>query len=110
MRDRPAWTNAAWPSAGHTDAGGRKTVRVVGVAVDDEEVSTYELSPAIAAPSTRPTTRALRIRSGWVMRRFKGPCCCADVSGFRYAHEMRGLVASRHACADRRGRALPGRS
>ena len=75
---------------------------------------------AIAAMTTsRPATRQpadpdpAGRRSCWLRwrscRQSRQRRCCRHVCGFRYAGDMRRLVASEHARADRRGRALHGR-
>jgi hypothetical protein len=81
-------------------------------AVEDEDASSREpRAAAIAAKTTsRPATRILRIRirrvvvragSLWVMPPVKAAWCCQHVCGFRYADDMRQLVASEHAGVDR---------
>src|SRR5439155_5166026 len=128
--DRPVWTNAAWPYAGHTVLGSappsapRCSVRRTSMgdaAVEDEDASNSELRAAAttAMPTSRPAVRIRRVRirrvvvragSREVMPPFKAAWYCQHVSGFRYADDMRRLLASEHACIDRRGRALHGRS
>src|SRR5215211_7680000 len=67
--------------------------------------------------TNRPATRALRVRIPRVVVRAgavydtppsNGAWCCQHVWGFRYADDMRRLVASEHARVARRGRALHG--
>src|SRR6266516_5601242 len=71
--DCPVWTNAAWPSAGHTVLGSaspsapRCSLRRTSMgdaAVEDEDASNWEpRAAAIAAMTTsRPATRILGIR------------------------------------------------
>src|SRR5437899_394619 len=120
--------NAAWPYAGHTVLGSappsapRCSVRRTSMgdaAVEDEDASNSEPRAAATAamPTSRPAVRILRIRirrvvvragSREVMPPFKAAWYCQHVSGFRYADDMRRLVASEHACVDRRGRAPDG--
>ena len=79
-------------------------------AVEDEDAGNrWPRAAAIAAMTTsRPATRILRIRvrrvvvrAGWrwVMPPVKAAWCCRHVCGFRYADDMRRLVASERACA-----------
>ena len=71
--------------------------------VEDEDASNWwprDAAPAVMATS-RPATRILGIRrvvrigSLQVMPPFKAAGCCQHVLGFRYADDMRRLVASR---------------
>src|SRR5829696_7447278 len=114
----------ASPSAARCSSRGRST----GEAADEGEGTvkdggTSDLEPraaAIAAMArSTPTARRLRIpprrvvaRAGllWVTPPLKAAWCCRHVCDSRYADDMRRLVASERARADRRGRALYGGS
>ena len=72
------------------------------------------LAHAAQAKPTRMVDRVRRaaVRAGClsVMPPFQAARCCQHVCDFRYADDMRQLVASERACVDRRGRAVHGRS
>src|SRR4051812_22236202 len=91
-----------------------------GDAVDGEDAGHWwpRATAITAMASSRPATRIVRIRvrrvvarAGWlwVTPPFKAAWCCRHVCGFRYAGDMRRLVASEDARVARRGRAVHGR-
>jgi hypothetical protein len=78
-------------------------------AVEDEDAVNWEPRAAATAAMTtsRTATRSLRIRIRRVLVRarllettppFKAAWCCEHVCRFRYADDIRQLVASEHAC------------
>jgi hypothetical protein len=78
---------------------------------EDEDARHSRLRAVIAAIATNtPPARILRIRIRWVVARagllrvtppLKAARCCQHVCGFRYADDMRQLVACERARADR---------
>src|SRR3954451_14918297 len=87
--------------------------------VKDDDTSDLEPTAAAIATTATSTPAARRLRIRRVVARagllqvtppLKAAWCCQHVCDFRYADDMRQLVASEHARAARRGRALYGGS